>query len=237
MSYSKATTKAGRILDIEINHGPGHTSPKRPRNPRSKKTSEAQTRNNARRSKKTLQLLLAANYKPGDLYLTLTYADPEPSPENARERIGKFLRDLRRLYHKYGIPLKYIITTEGGRVHHHMMINTVEDITITKIKKLWTAGFSKIELFGGEPIDCSRMAAYITKEKKTGKTRWTCSQNLKRPKPVKVIVPASTWRETIKPPKGYYLDMDSVERGENDMGYPYLRYQLIKIEPEEEDTT
>nr|WP_169718032.1 hypothetical protein [Sporomusa silvacetica] len=179
---------------------------------------------------------MCANYKADDLYLTLTYRGEAASPENAKEHIGKFLRDLRRLYHKHGVPLKYIITTEAERTHHHMLINNI-GISTKQIKQLWDKGFSKIQLFGGEPEDCKRLANYMDKaEKKHRKRNWSCSQNLIHPKPVKMVVPASTWREPIKPPKGYYLDQDSVQRGETSMGYPYLYYQLIQL-PGEDDST
>lgn len=240
MSYIKSVTKAGSVTDVVVYHDPKHNSPKRPRSKNRSKTTETQKKHNDRRSKKTLFYLISANYKADDLYLTLTYRGKEPPPpENAKERIGKFLRDLRRIYHKYGIPLKYIITTEASRVHHHLLINNI-GIGIAKIKKLWDAGFSKIQLFGGEKEDSERLANYMDKaEKKHRKRNWSCSQNLIHPKPVKTVVPASTWREPIKPPKGYYLDKDSVQRGETALSYPYLSYRLIKLPPlpGEDDST
>ncbi|TWH49620.1 hypothetical protein [Sporomusa sp. KB1] len=239
MSYKRITTKAGNVTDVVVCHDAKHNSPKRPRSKNRKKTTETQKKHNDRRSRKSLYLLICANYKADDLYLTLTYGGEAPPPEKAKEHIDKFLRALRRLHHKHGVPLKYIITTEMNRIHHHMLINNI-GLSITQIKKLWDKhGFSKIQLFGGEPEDCKRLANYmekdLKKQPKNHKRNWNCSQNLIHPKPIKIIVPASTWREPIKPPKGYYLDKDSVMRGETEAGYPYLHYQLIKLL--EEDST
>lgn len=235
MSYIKSVTKAGKVMDVVVYHVPKHKSPKRPRSKNRCKTTETQKKHNNRRSKLNLFRLICANYKADDLYLTLTYRGKEP-PENTREQIEKFLRDLRRLYRKHGMPLKYIITTETGRIHHHLLINNI-GLSIKQIKQLWNAGFSKVQLFGGEKEDCERLANYMDKsEKKHRKRNWSSSQNLIHPKPVKTVVPASTWREPIKPPKGYYLDKDSERRGETALGYPYLSYRLIQL-PGEEDTT
>ena len=41
---------------------------------------------------------------------------------------------------------------------------------------------------------------------------------------------ANTWAEVITPPKGYYVETDSIVEGVSLAGYPYRFYRLIKIE-------
>ena len=60
--------------------------------------------------------------------MQLTYREKErPSPEEAREVIREFLRQLRKVYKSRGQALKYIITTEykDKAIHHHLIVNEI----------------------------------------------------------------------------------------------------------------
>lgn len=240
MSYKKKMTKAGKVIDVVLCHDAKHNSPKRPRNKKINKTTETQKKHNDRRSKLKLFYLVSANYKTDDLWITLTYKGRAPTPEEAKKISGKFRRDLRDLYKKHEKPLKYITITEGPRLHHHMLINNI-GIKSEEIRKLWKengGGFVRMVLFGGDYGDYQRISNYMDEViKKQNQHGWSSSKNLIQPKPIKMVVPASTWREPIKPPKGYYLDQDSVWRGETALGYPYLSYRLIQLPGAEDDTS
>ena len=74
-----------------------------------------------------------------------------------------------------------------------------------------------------------RSACYSEKED-AFKRRWNSSKNLEKPKVKTEILKPSEWRDYIQPPKGYYVETDSIVESVSDEGYPYRFYRLIKIE-------
>ena len=58
------------------------------------------------------------------------------------------------------------------------------------------------------------------------------SKNLKKPEIKVETLKASTWRDTITAPKGYYVETDSIVDSVSAEGYPYRFYRLIRIEEE-----
>lgn len=238
MPYVKSTVTAGKVKEVTHYHTIKHNSPKRPRSKNQNKTSESQAKSNERRSYEKLYFEISANFQEDDFYLTCTYGKEmeEPKPEEAKKYLSKFLDKLRGLWKKAGAALKYITVTEHkkSRIHHHILINSA-GISIKHIKKFWTLGFIKIQIFAGEAEDCERLASYFIKESdnafndngKVHGLRWNSSKNLIHPVPEKKIVHASSWREEPKPVKGYYIAF--VKRGFTESGYPYLHYRMIKI--------
>ncbi|GMB00409.1 hypothetical protein [Pelosinus sp. IPA-1] len=246
MSYREKITTAGKIKDVIKYHTSRNTSSKRPRNKNMNPTSELQKKGNERRSYESLYYDMSENFKEDDLYLTCTYGKnmEEPQPKEAKSLFKKAIDKLRYQYKKVGAVLKYIGVTEHkkGRIHHHLLINNVQ-LGIKAIKKVWNLGFTKIQLFGGEPEDCERLANYFIKESKnTFNTedkvhgrRWISSNNLVHPDKTPKIrtVHASSWKEEPKPIKGYYIA--EVKRGHTEHNYPYLFYRMIKIPGSDED--
>jgi len=238
MAYKKRTTVAGKAKFVYWYHTARNNSPKRPRKKNENITSEQQRKNNERRACEKIEIIINANFKEDDLYMTLTHGSDrkEPTPQEAKIIIKKYLDGLRYLYEKNGFKLKYIGTTEHvkGRMHHHLLINNV-GISNKLIKKSWGFGFIKIQLFAGEPEDAERVAAYFIKEsnntfnttERVHGRRYISSRKLIHPKPKLETVSASTWREEVKPSKGYYISVD--KRGETADGYPYRFCRMIKI--------
>ena len=196
-------------------------------------STEAQERINLRRAWQKLELLLAANFGPGDLHVVLTYDDSH-LPENRQAAVRllrKLLGHLRRHRKARGQPLKYIYVTEqlsaeGGRLHHHLILNgTGEDIEV--LRSLWPHG--QVEL---ERLDTwqgyEALAKYLTKEpREAGRTKagaraWTPSVGLAKPKVVSEAVPDNV---TIAAPAGAVI-LDRRE-AHNEYGeYLYLKYLL-----------
>ena len=238
MPYIEETITAGKVKEVTKYHTFKYQPPKKSRRKKTNDTPETQAKGNERRAEKKLRMLLNENFKENDLYLTLTYEKDTPDAAEAKSNITKFVRKLRDCYKKIGSALKYIGVTEykKKRIHHHMLINNAIGIGKGIIKKVWPFGFLKVDLFGGEPADCERLASYFIKE--TSKTfntdekvhglRWIESKNLIHPVPEKRVVHAGAWREEPKPPKGYYIDV--VKSGINQHDYPYQFYRLIKID-------
>lgn len=250
MAYIKRTTKAGKIIDVENYHTSKHKPPKKKRGKNKATTPAAQIKINEKNSLRDLHYTISANFVADDLYLTNTYAKTSelPSPDEMKQNVRKFLRDLRAIYKKHGGVLKYIMITEFQkcRPHHHFLINNI-GIGLKQIKKLWNFGMLKLQHFGGEPEDCERLANYFVKEsnntfnlkgeERVHGLRWIPSKNLIKPKPVKEVVHSSSWLEQPKPIKGYYIAF--VIRGVTESNYPYRHYRMIKIpgSPDDDGTS
>lgn len=57
------------------------------------------------------------------------------------------------------------------------------------------------------------------------------SRNLIIPQPQRSIVKAEHFSERVKAPKGYYIEPGSARKGSDWMGWPYLTYTLMAIDP------
>ena len=117
-----------------------------------KASTEAQKRMNQIYSWQKLELMLAANFRPGDLVVTLTYDDAHlPESRKASElRLKYFRQQLAAHRLMTGQGLVMIWNTEhkhgDGRWHHHTVINATGD-DYDLIRRLWIYG-SDIEIKG-----------------------------------------------------------------------------------------
>ena len=146
--------------------------------------------------------MINANFKAGDLFLTLTYRE-QVGIEEALRLFRNFIGRLKRLRKRKGMDaLKYIYVIETGkkgREHLHMIINDM-DVTLKELTELWGLGrvmISRLEPGG----DYTGLAFYITKEnyKEYGR-RWNGSRNLEKPKETVTEVTKS---RRLRVPKNY----------------------------------
>ena len=165
---------------------------------------------NAKLSWQKLMLILAANFKPDDLVVTLTYRDADLPRirEAACKRLSYFMRLLRAARRSRGQPLVGVKITEGyhtgGRLHHHIIVNTTGE-DFEEIRKIWKWGEDvDFELFGADGAE--RWAKYLTKEPRiqgrrhVGDRTWTTTRNVKKPLVLPVeYVPEE---ERLLPPPG-----------------------------------
>lgn len=213
-----------------------------------KKTKEEIREANRKQAARKLARKINANFKPGDLHVTLTYRkESRPSPEEARRIIRGFMKALRKEYRRHGFELKYIHVTEYAKkaIHHHVIVNWVNDGKSTArdyIRQLWKGrGNPKyVDLY--DTGEYQSLADYLIKETEATfrqspeKQRYACSRNLVNPKPERRTKKAKRgWRKDPKPRKGYYLLKDSLYNGFDKLGYPYQRYVMVKLKPEESD--
>ena len=127
--YKQIEYKAGASIEVvkciprKYRKGEGRT-------PGKKKTREEMQEANMRQAARKLARKINANFKPGDWNITLTYRT-EPTTEMAQETISKFLDRMRDRYKRRGFQFKYILVTEyeSKRIHHHIIINNVNDGT------------------------------------------------------------------------------------------------------------
>lgn len=238
--YYKKTIKAGKTKEVYKTYTKREGG-KRGRGKRKKATEEEMKKINQLNAERKLRILLNANFKADDLFLTLTYQkEKRPSPSDAKKNIKRFLNIIRKEYQKQGEQLKYINVTEyaSSAIHHHLVLNSIDAINVTKlIANTWEYGRPNFKLLdkSGQYKD---LANYLIKEtskvysrEKDGhKQRYSCSRNLVRPKQKIEVIKARTWSPSPKTEKGYYLDKDSVINGIDFWtGKKYQRYILIEL--------
>ena len=235
MPYIQHTWYAGDTVEIHKTYYARYGK-KIARGPNRNKTPEDVKKYNAELAERELRLLLNTNFTHRDYYITLTYRREErPDPETARKQIDKLITDLRKLYKKAGMELRWVVVTEykNKAIHHHLVINRYK---IGQVVDLWPYGHPQIKLLDNTG-DYSKLADYLIKETcKTfgepdspSKKRYRHSRNLKKPKHEVKIVKADTWRDDPKPYKGYQIIRDSVYADVNPItGYPYQVYRMVR---------
>lgn len=231
----RETCIAGAVIDRTVKASFPHGGCRRPK---SKPTSDAVRKNNDRIAAKQLTRLINANFMPGDLHTTLTYAEVV-SVEEANHELNLWLRRMRREYRRRGKEFKYIAVTEyqNKRIHHHIVMTEIDFRTINR---QWTAGRIRCTALD-ETRSYKALADYLIKEtQKTFrqpdnavKRRWKASRNLTRPVVKREWVSVRELFRNPKPLKGYQLDEDSIRRYQNPItGLEHLEYQMIAIDQE-----
>ena len=210
---------------------------------------------NKRAAEKKLRRLINENFQEGDTHLVLDYRkERRPAGrKQMREDADDFLREMRKLYKRHGIPFKYIHVMEIGKkgaLHHHLVINTPEEISQQAIVRCWK-GRGRTH---HNPLDdtgqYAKLASYLIKQSDgmlrspdalQGK-RWNSSRNLRKPKVLrKEPVKDKGWYNRIarlpkKLEQSYYLDGDSVQEGIHEKtGYTFFTYTFVKINRKELD--
>lgn len=193
-----------------------------------KASSEAQQRMNNIYSYQKLELMLAANFIPGDLVITLTSDDRHLPKERAQAaaQLKYFRSQLGRLRRGNGQELRMIWSTEHkhgeGRWHHHIVVNaTGEDFE--DIRRLWIYG-DNIEIqrlrVDGEKSYAS-LARYMAKEERErlGLRSWSYTRNCRKPEVETFPVEADT---QLQAPKGSTVLEEHSQRTE------YSSYKIIK---------
>lgn len=236
MSYCKKTVKAGSVIDVMEYHTARYGAPGQKREKKRKATPEQMAKANQRNKARKCWHQILENFRIGDYFISLTYREEErpPDMEAAKQDFSKFIRKLKREYRKRGHDLKWIRNIEvgsRGAWHVHLIANRIPE-GMDLIMKLWPHGRVTASGMYSEGR-FRKLADYITKgpvsEPRIRESNYSTSRNLITPVPqVKHYLRYRTWR-TIRIPKGYYLDPESIEEGINPWtGYPYRNYVLVK---------
>ena len=188
---------------------------------------------NAKLSWQKLMLVLASNFRSGDLVVTLSYRD-ENLPvrrELADRRLDYLIRNLRQCRKERGQPLIYVRITEGyhsnGRLHHHLIINATGD-DYDEIRRLWKRDGDNVDFepFGVDGPE--RWAKYLTKEPReqgrryVGDRTWRTSRNAKRPVTSYEMIDSET--ELIPPHGAFILDKTECQNC-----YGHFRYVMARL--------
>lgn len=234
MAYLIRTVDAGMTREIEKWKRPTKEARREARRAaKANPTSEAQAKVNRENALRRLRLDINENFKPGDYWLTFTYArEYEPTDENCEEDYKKLMRWVRREYKRLGIECKYVAVCnqKGRRPHIHLLIT--KGMALELFQQLWQFGRIDIK-FLDQSGQYAALAEYIFKhyEGKSGKKRWNASKNLVHPQFKERESSANNWRQEPTAPKGWMIDKASgIERGVNPItGAEYQRYTLIRL--------
>lgn len=242
-------------IEHEVKYCADHTGA---REKRKKASPEQIKKQNQWNREKYMRRLIKANFKEGDLFVTLKYPrGAKPSMDGIEADFKRFLDGMRRRYHKQKTAFKWAARVEMGAKggsHIHILMNNVKN-TALWVKQCWKPGKQNIE-----PCDNIRLndlGSYMTKlpdediegqmsflsasdRKKYVKFR--SSKNLVRPETIRQRERVSR-KEIVKllkdGPKareGYYIDKNSIRHGVNKYtGYGYYYYTEVKLEKAQTD--
>lgn len=230
MKTRKTITAGPLVVEAIYPRGSAQDAP-RVRAGKKKLSSEAQKRLNAKHSYQKLELLLAANFVPGDWLITFTY-DNEHLPRSRQQAVARLKEFRRRLSLRRkarGQALRMVWNAENvfdeGRWHHHVVLNNAgEDFAV--LRELWSWG-EDIEI---QTLRIDRdhsfeaVARYLCKEarERPGLRSWSYTRSCRQPEVETVAVPDDT---PLQPPKGATVYEDA--RHQNEFGsWRMVKYLL-----------
>lgn len=190
MHYCTKTEKAGDTLVLTVYPILGRSDRAKAEAARKAMSRERQTRYNRERARRRLALLMDANFGRNDLHVTLTYRGTPPDYEQARKDVRNYLRAVKRMREKAGLPeMKYIyvLEEEGGdgekrRIHVHLMMSG--GISREALEEKWGRGYANCDrLQPEEGNGLMELARYFTKlEQEKHRRAWSASKNLRQPR-------------------------------------------------------
>lgn len=221
---------AGALVKECVYSCPAGREDARIRAEKRKTSTAAQQRINARYSWQKLELMIAANFVPGDLIVTLTYSEDRLPADRAaaNARLKRFRAELGKLRKNTGEELRMIWTTENksgtGRWHHHCVINSTQGSDFADILKCWPDG-SDIEI---QRLELSKtksyesIARYFCKEarERSGLRSWSYTRNCRHPEVETFTVPDGT---DVEPPEDATILEEASDRTMFG-SYAYVKY-------------
>ena len=241
------------LLNIEvIGKVPDLAPVRKKRAARNQATCPAQVFYNHKCSWRELELMIAANFTGKDYVITFTYDDDHlPKDKQAGGTLfQKFIRRLRAVRKRRREEVRYIYVTEGfhgtrtddyfgvdgdlegGRIHHHVVLNHTGAGDLEELRSLWQYG----GYIRAEQVDVHyyrELAKYLTKEarefgrSKPGERVWRASRNLRKYEVEYIEIPSDS--VTLAPPSGavdYVSFHEKNPYGFSDcIGARYLLYQ------------
>ena len=155
-----------------------------------KVSTEAQQRLNARYSWEKLELMLAANFLPRDLIVTLTFDDQHlpATRAEAAARLKKFRSELARIRAAAGQEMRMIWTIENksgdGRWHVHLVVNQTGD-DFREILRCWPCGGNTEirRLRVDKQKNYESLARYMCKDarERSGLRSWSYTRSCRHP--------------------------------------------------------
>lgn len=228
MKTKKIISAGPLVLEAIYPRGNAHDRP-RQRAGKRKLSSEAQQRLNRKHSFQKLELMIAANFVPGDWIVCLTYDEDHLPKDRAQAvaRLKEFRRKLALRRKAKGRELLMIWNAENvfdqGRWHHHCVINACgEDFALLRELWPWGADIEIQKLRIDKDHSYEAVARYMTKEarERPNLRSWSYTRSCRQPEVESFPVPDDT---PLQPPKGAQIYED--ERKQNEFGaWRYVKY-------------
>lgn len=232
MHYCTKTERAGDTLVLTVYPILGRSDRAKAEAARKAMSRERQTRYNRERARRRLALLMDANFGKNDLHVTLTYRGTPPDYEQARKDVRNYLRAVKRMREKAGLPeMKYIyvIEEEGGdgekrRIHVHLMMTG--GISREALEEKWGRGYANCDrLQPEEGTGLLELARYFTKQGMEKHRRaWSASKNLRQPR-------TTVSRTRMSNARVRRLCQEMPGNAAEIMGQLYPAYKLGAVEP------
>ena len=232
MHYCTKTEKAGDTLVLTVYPILGRSDRAKAEAARKAMSRERQTRYNRERARRRLALLMDANFGKNDLHVTLTYRGTPPDYEQARKDVRNYLRAVKRMREKAGLPeMKYIyvLEEEGAdgekrRIHVHLMMTG--GISREALEEKWGRGYANCDrLQPEEGNGLIELARYFTKlEQEKHRRAWSASKNLRKPR-------TTVSRTRMSNAKVRRLCQEIPGNAAEIMGKLYPAYKLGAVEP------
>lgn len=232
MHYCTKTEKAGDTLVLTVYPILGRSDRAKAEAARKAMSRERQTRYNRERARRRLALLMDANFGKNDLHVTLTYRGTPPDYEQARKDVRNYLRAVKRMREKAGLPeMKYIyvLEEEGGdgekrRIHVHLMMTG--GISREALEEKWGRGYANCDrLQPEEGNGLMELARYFTKlEQEKHRRAWSASKNLRQPR-------TTVSRTRMSNARVRRLCQEIPGNAAEIMGKLYPAYKLGAVEP------
>ena len=242
MSYVEQTVYAGKTVEVKKYHRYKNRARGEPRGKKLRETSLSQEEVNRKNSEDRLRWILNTNFEGGDYHLVLRYkhkaGEPYRTPEEMKADKDKYLRSMRAKYRFKDLEFKFVYVFEiGVRSSRHIHI-VQNQIDMNEVRKCWPHGYvtcTPLDNNGDYRLLASYLVKYSDKTFRNvgalmGK-RYSCSRNLKEPViKRRIIKRSSTFKEQISPPKGYFVDVDTIESGVDFFGYKFFKYTMVRLE-------
>lgn len=237
--YQQRIYRAGKTVAVHKTYSKKH-DPGFRREKGAGYTPDAMAEYNRKIQEREVANLAHKNLRPGkDIHLNFTYRqDNRPPPEQAKRDLNRAVDIMRREMQKRGLEFKFIkamgVGVRGG-LHLHVMTNCTDPEILSKA---WPYGGIYTEPLFKNGNFAPLAAYFVGQKKEAGKAeikiigRWSCSRNMVRVDPLVKNIARFSWREPPEAPKGYMIDVDSIDAGENPVtGIPYLFYRMLEIPP------
>lgn len=169
MKWMERTYRVGDVVEKFVGPVGNNTKPRAGR--KRGNTTERQFERNDKAAARKLARLINANFKPGDMFITLTY-DTEHlcGRKEAEKQVRLFFDRVKRMLARDGRELFWILTTsdtDGGsgepvRIHHHLILPR---LAYEVVCEKWQAGTVDYQLLKHQK-DYYRLAVYLLKQAK-----------------------------------------------------------------------
>lgn len=242
--YKRLTYILGDCIEVHEYLDGRYGAPGEKRRKKKKATPEDIRKRNQWNRERKVRHKLRRWFKKDDWFMTFDYeVKKRPADmEEAKEHFRELMKEIRKLYKKYGVTLRWMRNIEVGTRnawHIHMILPKLprEAGIVEELNLIWKYGAVTPKLLFVKG-NFRKLANYITKrpdnEPRLKEASYSASRNMPVEEPDKETF--CRWVKNPKPIKGYYIDKednpdteDGIYEGENPVTHcKYRYYTMVK---------